>query len=47
MTTDTKFRLHDITLKAALFYGSKIQTINKRDAKKVEAAPMRFLRLLL
>jgi hypothetical protein len=43
MTTDTKLRLHNISSKAALFYGSKIW----QNAQNVKAAQMRFLRLLL
>jgi hypothetical protein len=45
MTTDTKLRLHNITSKASLGYGSENWIINKRDAQKLEAAQMRFLRL--
>jgi hypothetical protein len=45
MTTDTKLRLHNITSKASLCHGSENWTINKRDAQKLEAAQMRFLRL--
>jgi hypothetical protein len=37
----TKLRLHNITSKASLCYGSETCTINKRDAQ------MRFLRPLL
>jgi hypothetical protein len=47
MTTDTKLRLHNITSKASLCYGSETWTINNRDAQKLEAAQMRFLRPLL
>jgi hypothetical protein len=47
MTTDTKFRIHNITSKAALCYGSEIWTVNKRDAQKLEAAQTTFLRPLL
>jgi hypothetical protein len=47
MTTDTKLRLHNITSKASFCYGSKNWIINKRDAQKLEAAQMRFLRPLL
>jgi hypothetical protein len=47
ITTDTKLRLHNITSKASLCYGSENWTINKRDAQKLEAAQMRFLRPLL
>jgi hypothetical protein len=47
MTIDTKLRIHNITSKAALCYGSKVWTINKRDSQKLEAAQMRFLTPLL
>jgi hypothetical protein len=47
MTTGTKLRLHNITSKASLCYSSETWTINKRDAQKLEAAQMRFLRPLL
>jgi hypothetical protein len=47
MTTDTKLRLNNITSKADLCYGSENWIINKRDAQKLEAAQMRFLRPLL
>jgi hypothetical protein len=47
MKIDTKLRLHNITCKASLCYGSESWTINKRDAQKLEAAQMRFLRPLL
>jgi hypothetical protein len=38
MTIDTKLRIHNITSKAALCYGSETWIINKRDAPKLEAA---------
>jgi hypothetical protein len=47
MTTDTKWRLHNITYKASLCYGSENWIINKRDAQKLEAVQMRFPRPLL
>jgi hypothetical protein len=47
MTIDTKLRKHNITSKAALCYGSEVWIINKRNAQKLEAAQMRFLRPLL
>jgi hypothetical protein len=46
MTTDTKVRLHKITSKTALFYGSETWTIKNRDAQRMEAAQMRYLMLL-
>jgi hypothetical protein len=47
MTIDTKLRIHNITSKAALCYGSEAWIINKRDAQKLEVAQLRFLRPLL
>jgi hypothetical protein len=47
VTGDTKLRLHNITCYASLCYGSEICIINKREAQKLEAAQMRFLRPLL
>jgi len=45
MTTDTKLRLYKtIASKASLCYGSENWIINKRNAQKLEAAQMRFLR---
>jgi hypothetical protein len=38
MTIDTKLRIHNITSKASLCYGSEACIINKRDAQKLEAA---------
>jgi hypothetical protein len=45
MSTETKLRLHNICSKPAPFYGSEAWVI--RDAQKLEAAQMRFLRPLL
>jgi hypothetical protein len=47
MTTDPKLRLHNITSKTSLCYGSENWTISKRDAQKLEAAQIRYLRPLL
>jgi hypothetical protein len=47
MTTHTKLRLHSITSKGILYYGSKNWIINTRDSQKLEAAQMRLLRPLL
>ena len=40
---DTKLRLHDITWKAALGYGSEIWILNNKNAHKFEVALMCFL----
>jgi hypothetical protein len=47
MTTEAKLRIHNITFKAALCYGSENWIINKTDAQKLDAEQMRFLRPLL
>jgi hypothetical protein len=47
MSTETILRLHNIYSKPAFFYGSETWVINKRDAQKLEAAQMRFVRSLL
>jgi hypothetical protein len=48
MTTGTKLRLHNVTSKASLCYGSENLIINKRETpKKLEAAKIRFLKPLL
>jgi hypothetical protein len=46
-TTETKLRIYNITCKVALWYGSENWIISKRDAQNLEAAQMRFLRLIL
>jgi predicted deacetylase len=46
MTTETKLKLHNITSKPALKYGSENWVMNKRDTQRLEAAQMRFLRPL-
>jgi hypothetical protein len=43
MTINTKLRIHNITSKATLCYGSEVWIVNKRDAQKLEAAQIRFL----
>jgi hypothetical protein len=47
ITTNTKLRLHNITSKAVLCYDSENWIIKKREAQKLQAAQMRFLRPLL
>jgi hypothetical protein len=46
MTTYTKLRLHNITSKAGSCYGNENWITNKKEAQKLEAAQMRFLRPL-
>jgi hypothetical protein len=47
MTINTKLRIHNTTSKAALCYGSEVCIISKRNAQKLEAAQIIFLRPLL
>jgi hypothetical protein len=43
----SKLRIHNITAKAALKFGSKVWVLKKRDEQCLEAAEMKFLRPLL
>jgi hypothetical protein len=47
MTKETKLRIHNITAKAALKFGSEVWVLKKRDKQRLEAALMKFLRHLL
>ena len=47
MSIDTKLRLHNITSKSVLLYGSKVWILNGGAMKKLGVAQMRFLRPLL
>jgi hypothetical protein len=47
MTKETKLRIHNITAKAALKFGSEAWALKKRDEQRLEAAQMKFLRHLL
>jgi hypothetical protein len=47
MTKETKLRLHNITAKAALKFGSEVWVLKKRDKQRLEAAQMKFRRHLL
>jgi hypothetical protein len=47
MNKETKLRIHNITAKAALKFGSKAQLLKKREEQRLEAAQMKFLRHLL
>jgi hypothetical protein len=44
---ETKLRIHNITAKAALKFGSEAWILKKRKEQRLEAAQMRFLRHLL
>ena len=42
-----KLRIHNITAKAALKFGSKAWVLKKREEQRLEAAQMKFLRHIL
>ena len=47
MKKETKLRIHNITAKSALKYGSEALVLKKREEQSLEAAQMKFLRHLL
>jgi len=47
MNKETKLRIHNITAKAALKFGSEAWALKKREEQRLEAAHMQFLRHLL
>ena len=47
MNNETKLRIHNITAKAALKFGSEAWILKKREEKRLEAAQMKVLRHLL
>jgi len=47
MNKETKLRIHNITAKAALKFGSETWVLKKRQEQLLEAAQMKFLRHLL
>ena len=47
MNKETKLRIHNITTKAALKFGSEVWVLKKRQEQRLEAAQMKFLRHLL
>jgi len=47
MNKETKLRIHNITAKAALKFGSEAWVLQKRKEQRLEAAQMKFLRHLL
>jgi len=47
MNKETKIRIHNITAKAALKFGSEAWVLKKREERRLEAAQMKFLRHLL
>jgi len=46
MSKETKLRIHNITAKAALKFGSEAWVLKKREEQRLEAAQMKFLRHL-
>ena len=47
MNKETKLRIHNITAKAALKFGSDVWVLRKREEQHLEAAQTKFLRHLL
>jgi len=47
MNKETKLRIHNITAKATLKFGSEVLVLKKREEQRLEAAHMKFLRHLL
>jgi len=47
MNKETELRIHNITFKAALKFGSEAWVLKKREEKRLEAAEMKFLGHLL
>jgi len=47
MNKERKLRIHNITAKAALKFGSEAWVLKKREEQRLEAAQMKFLRHLL
>ena len=47
MNKETQLRIHNLTAKAALKFGSEAWVLNKREEQRLEAAQMKFLRHLL
>jgi len=47
MNKETKLRIHNITAKATLKYGSETWVLRKREEQRLEAAQMKSLRHLL
>ena len=47
MNKETKLRIHNITAKAALKFGSEAWVLKKREEQRLEAAQMKVLRHLL
>jgi len=43
MNEETKLRIHNITAKAALKFGSEAWVLKEREKQRLEAAQMKFL----
>jgi hypothetical protein len=44
LTNETKLRIHNITAKAALKFGSQVWVLKKREEQRLEVAQIKFLR---
>jgi len=44
MNKETKLRIHNITAKAAMKFGSETWVLKKREERRLEAAQINFLR---
>ena len=47
MNKETKLRIHNITAKAALKFGSEARVLKKGEEQRLEVAQMKFLRHIL
>jgi len=47
MNKEAKLRIHNITTKAALKFGSEAWVLKKREEQRLEASQMKFLRHIL
>jgi len=47
LNKETKLRIHNITAKAALKFGSETWVLKKREEQRLEAAQMKFVKHLL
>jgi len=47
MNKETKLRIHNITARSALKFGSEAWVLKKREEQRLETAQMKFLRNLL
>jgi len=47
MTKETKLRIHNVTAKAALKFGSEVWVLKIRDEQRLEAAQMKIFETLI